>query len=221
MKENQLQILIAAVISDCKKLGIIVEATACGGISLGSTYSCTAPVVPGVNQRLLLGNLDDISSITYSSTPPTTIIENITMKQGKAMFAFQGVRQSLNPQYELVPGTTSVGYNHTVNFLAFQISQAVKDNLEKLGLEKVFSIIENKNAVGNENNFFECYGLNVGLEASSLMRIPADQESGGAFTITLNTPEAEGKEPKMPQTFFKTSYAATLALVNALLTPAP
>jgi len=207
------------IIKFLKGLGFEVLNSACGGISIGADYDCENPIVPGVNQRLILGNLDDILSVTYSTTKPT-IIEDITMKVGKAAFAFTGIRQSLTPNYELVPGTVSVGYNHMVNFLAFDISQTSKDNLEKMALGKLFAVIENKNAVGNGDSIFEVYGLNVGLEASTLTRNPSDTETGGAFSIGLVTPEAEGKEPKMPQSWFVTSYAITLPLVDALLIPA-
>lgn len=216
MNDKLIQKLIAAVIADCKALGIEVVATACGGITSGTDYDCDNPIVPGVNQRLILGNLDDIESVTYDLLNPT-VIDDITLKAAKVAFVFQGVRQSLNPSYELVPGTISVGYNHIVNFLAFQISQTVKDNLERMALGKLFAVIENKNNVGNGNSIFEVYGLNVGMEATVITRVPADQESNGAFTINLVTPEAEGKEPKMPQTWFDTDYATTLAKVNALL----
>lgn len=203
-----------------KALGVNFVNSACGGITMGADYDCETPIVPGVNQRLLLGNLDDIESVTYSITTPT-LIEDIILKTGKVVYVFQGIRQSLNPQYELVPGTISVGYNHTINFLAFDLDQEAKDNYEKLALGKVWGVLENKNAPGNGNSIFEVYGLNVGMEASALSRIPADQETGGAFSITVMTPEAEGKEPKMPQSWFLTDYPTTLALVNALLVPAP
>lgn len=202
-----------------KALGFYPVATACGGITVGADYDCESPVVSGVNQRLLLGNLDDILAVTYNTTNPS-IIEGIAMKSTKAMFAFQGIRQSLTPSYELVPGTVSVGYNHIVNFLGFEISQAAKDNFEKMAFGKLFGIVENRNAPGNADSIFETYGLGVGLEANAMTRAASDQESGGAFAITLQTPEAEGKEPKMPQSFFKTDYATTLALVDALLVPA-
>jgi hypothetical protein len=208
------------IIERLRLLGIQFTASACGGITAGTDYDCDSPIVPGVNQRLILGNLDDIEAVSYNTTN-TTIIEGITLKSGKSAYVYQGVRQSLNPSYELVPGTVSVGYNHMVNFLAFQISQAVKDNLEKMALGKLFAVVENKNAVGNENSIFEVYGLNVGMEATVITRLPADQETNGAFTINLVTPEAEGKEPKMPQSWFLTDYATTKALVDALLTPAP
>ena len=207
------------IIERLKTLGFAPLASACGGISAGADYDCEAPIVPGVNQRLLLGNLDDIQAVTYNVANPS-IIEGITMKTGKAMFAFQGIRQSLTPSYEFVAGTVSVGYNHMVNFLAFDITQEAKDNYEKMGLTKMFAIVENKNAPGNGNSVFEVYGGGVGLEAATITRTPNDTETGGAFSIGLLTPEAEGKEPKMPQSFFKTDYATTLGLVNALLVPA-
>ena len=193
-------------------------ASACGGITVGAPYDCNTPIVPGVNQRLILGNQDDIAVIAYSVSNPS-LITNITLKAGKAAYVFEGVRQSLTPQYELVPGTITVGYLHTINFLAFDISQVAKDNYEKMALGKLWAVIENKNALGNGDSVFEVYGIQVGMEASAITRIPADQETGGAFTISLTTPEAEGKEPKMPQSWFDTDYATTLAKVELLLIP--
>jgi hypothetical protein len=201
-----------------KKHGIFWD-SACGGISVGAAYNCANPIVPGTTARLLLGNLGDISAVTYNGTL-TTLIEGITMKSTKRCWVFEGIRQSLAPSYELVPGAVSVGYMHMVNFLAFDITQAAKDNYEKMSLGKMFAIVENKNAIGNGNSVFEVYGLNVGLEANSIVRNVNDQESGGAFNISLQTPDGEGKEPKMPQSWWLTNYATTKALVDGLLTPA-
>lgn len=219
MKAINLSQLPVSFLREIERLtGMKFVASACGGISMGADYDCEYPIVPGVNQRLILGNQDDIESITYSLTTPT-LIEDITLKVGKAAYVFQGIRQSLNPQYELVAGSISVGYMHTINFLAFDITQEAKDNYERMALGKMWGVLENKNAVGNGNSIFEVYGLGVGLEASALTRIPGDQESGGAFTIALTTPEAEGKEPKMPQSWFATDYPTTKALVDLLLVP--
>ena len=209
---------ISKLQKDLEALGFLVFNSACGGITVGAPYDCNTPIVPGVNQRLILGNQGDIASVTYDLVI-TTLIKDITLKTGKACYVFEGVRQSLTPQYELVPGTITVGYLHTVNFLAFDISQEAKDNYEKMALGKLFAVIENKNALGNANSVFEVYGIQVGLEAGAITRIPADTETGGAFTISLITPEAEGKEPKMPQSWWDTDYATTLAKVEALLIP--
>jgi hypothetical protein len=195
-------------------------ASACGGIDLGADYDCLQPLVPGVKQRLLLFNLDDLSVVTYSLAP-TTLIEDITLKSTKAAFAFEGVKRSLNPQYAFIPQTVSVGYDHQVDFLIFDISQEQKDNIEKMGLSKLVAVVENNNSVGNGNSIFEVYGLGVGMELITAVRIPGDLETTGAFSLSLKTSDNEGKEPKMPQSWFDTDYTTTKALVDALLTPAP
>jgi hypothetical protein len=163
-----------------------------------------------------MGNQGDISVVTYAST----VITDITMKLTKAMFAFQGIRQSLNPQYQFIPQTVSVGYDHQVDFLIFDISQLQKDNIEAMGLGKLTAVVENKNAPGNGDNFFEVYGLGVGMEMQTGGRIAMDLETQGAFNLSLKTSDNEGKETKMPQTWFDTDYTTTAVLVEALLTPA-
>jgi len=191
---------------------------ACDGITIGSTYDCDAPITPGVNNRLIMGNQGDIDTVSYDMTT-TTIITDITMKTTKAMFSFQGVRQSLNPQYQFIPQTVSVGYDHQVDFLIFDISQVQKDNIEAMGLGKLTAVIENKNAPGNGDSFFEVYGLGVGMEMQTGGRIAMDLETQAAFNISMKTSDNEGKETKMPQTWFDTDYTTTAAAVEALLTP--
>lgn len=213
MKKIPLHLLTLAKLLDAK------NSTVCGGITLGAAYDCDSPIVPGVNQKLILGNKDDILSITYDVTT-TTLITGITLKAGgKACYAFQGIRQSLKPQYQFAPQTVIAGYDHQIDFMVFEITQAQKDNLERMGLEKLFAVVENMNAAGNGNSIFEVYGLKAGLELQTNVRIPADTETGGAFSLSLLTSPNGGKEPKMPQSWFITNYTTTLAAVTALLTP--
>ena len=69
----------------------------CAGITVGAIYDCDNPLVPFVRQRLLIGNLEDIATITRNSSFDN-IIEGITMEVGKAMFAFDGVKSSISAQ---------------------------------------------------------------------------------------------------------------------------
>jgi hypothetical protein len=85
---------------------------------------------------------------------------------------------------------------------------------------KQFAIVENMNAIGNADSYFEVYGIGVGLDMISSVRIPADNETGGAFVIQLKTGDEGGRETEYPSTFFDTDYTTTAALVEALLTPA-
>ena len=116
--------------------------------------------------------------------------------------------------------TFTVGYDHIVNFQVFDISSDQKVNLEKLALSKVVAVIENMNVVGNADSVFEVYGFDAGLEVVLLTRLARDLETGGSFTVNLKTSDNEGKEAKLPLSFWDTDYATTKAKVDALLTPA-
>lgn len=196
----------------------MIQRVSCAGIVQGAVYDCENPIAPGVNQRLILGNLDDIDVITYNVTN-TYIIESITMKQAAPTFAFEGVRRSLNPQYSLTPQTVSIGYTHLIDFSVFDISAAQKENLEAMAIKPQFAIIQNLNDAGNADNFFEVYGVTRGLDVLTNVRIPSDGDTAGAFVIQLSTPEEGGKENKMPATWFITDFATTLAAVDATLVP--
>jgi hypothetical protein len=192
----------------------------CGGITSGATYDCTNPLQPGVNSTITLINKDDISVVTYDVTK-THLITGITLAAGgKQGYAFEGIRQSVDPQAELIVGTLSVGYDHIVNFQVFDISSDQKVNLEKLALSKVVAVIENMNVVGNADSVFEVYGFDAGLEVVLLTRLARDLETGGSFTVNLKTSDNEGKEAKLPLSFWDTDYATTKAKVDALLIPA-
>lgn len=193
---------------------------ACDGITIGSAYDCDDPIVAGVNQRLILINQEDFNDATITFGTPTTLITNIVLAGGgKAGFAFQGIRSSLNPQSAFIPGTVSVGYDHQVDFLVFDLNQVQKDNLEELGLGKVVAVVQNINADGNGDAVFEVFGKSVGLELITNVRINADQETGGAWSLSLKTSDETGKEPKLPTSYFDTDFATTKAKVDLLLIP--
>lgn len=195
---------------------------ACEGIKLGSIYDCDNPLVAGVNQRLILMNQDDWEAAikTYDVTLPS-LLTDVVLPQGKQGYAFEGIRTSLKPQSAYIPGTTSVGYDHQLDFIVFDISQEQKDNLEEMGLKKVVGVVQNINAVGNGNSVFEVFGGGVGLELITNVRINDDQETSGGFAISIKTSDNGGKEPKLPTSWWDTDFNTTKAKVDALLVPAP
>lgn len=193
----------------------------CDGITLGAAYDCDNPLVAGVDQRLILINQADFNDaiVTFDGTITTLITNIVLVGTGTAAFAFQGVRSSLAPQTAFIPGTVSVGYDHQVDFLVFDITQTQKDNLEELGLGKVVAVVQNMNSTGNGDSVFEVFGKDVGLELITNTRINADQETAGAFSLSLKTSDDTGKEPKLPTSYFDTNFATTKAKVDALLIP--
>lgn len=193
----------------------------CAGITVGATHSCADPLQPGVRQRLLLGNLSDIATITRSVTPgEENIITGITMALTKAMFAFEGVNQSIAPQYSMIPGTVSIGYDHQVDFSVFDVSGLQKINLQAMAFTPQFAIIENMKDSSLGDSIFEVFGINRGLEMITNVRINADNDTGGAFVLQLKTSDNGGKESTMPDNFFLTDLATTEPLIEALLVPA-
>ena len=190
----------------------------CAGITVGAAFDCENPLQPGVRQRLLIGNLSDIASITRGGTP--NVILDITMKSTKAMFAFEGVKQSITAQSELVVQTLSNAYNHQVGLSVFEVDSVQKLNLQGMMATAQFAIVENSKDDSLGDSVFEVFGINRGMEGSELLRINADTDTSGAYVITLVTPDEGGKETTLPESFWDTDLATTEALVEALLTPA-
>ena len=190
----------------------------CAGITIGAEYDCANPLKSGVNERLLVGNLDDIASITYDVTD-TTVITAITMKSTKAMYAFQGVRSSVKPQVDLVASDITVGFSHQVDFSVFEVDSAQKVNLQAMSAKKQFCIYQNPKDSSLSDSVWEVMGVNSGLETTTVTRIAGDSATGGAYTVQLKTP-ASSSETGLPNSFFDTDIATTEAKVDALLIPA-
>jgi len=183
----------------------------CEGITINAEYDCVNPPIAGVEERLVLMNFKDIDSFAVQGANPS-IIEGFTLKAGTQAFSFQGIRNSLVPEQHYAPGRFSANsYEHMVNFLIWDFTQEQKDNIEAMAIEKQVALVQ------NADKTFEVYGIRNGLEMITNDRLPGDQDTGGAYNIVLKTSENEANEPKLPRTFFKTDFAATLALVDDLL----
>ena len=188
---------------------------ACSGLFLGSSISCSDPLAVGIEQRLFLANLEDVASFTFDGTE-TNMVTAITMKATKTFFEFEGLKQSISTQSEYMPKPYSVGYKHTVDFSVMDVSASQRRNLEAMAFQPQVAIAYGPNDSSLGNGAFEILGINAGLEVITNIRIPADNETGGAYRIQLATPDAGGIESQLPSVFFSTDYATTLAALVAL-----
>jgi len=198
-------------------LELIQRAGPCAGITIGSDFECADPLKAGVDERLLIGNLGDISVVTYDVTN-VTIITDITMKSGTAMYAFQGVRSSNKPQVDLVADEISVGFTHMVDFSVFEVDAAQKVNLQGMAARKQFVIYQNPKDSSLGDAIWEVLGINAGLEMSILTRLAASKD--GSYKIQLKTSDASS-ETGLPNSFFDTDVVTTEAKIDALLTMVP
>ena len=186
-------------------------------LTMGATFDCADPLAPRVRQRVLIGSLDDIETVTYGATD--TLITDITMKSGTQCWAFDGQKTSISASSELNPTDFAVYYNHIINMIVWDTSSIQKVSLQGLAGDDSFAIIENANDTSHGDSIFEVFGLERGLNMSQNTRVNGGDDNGGGYGIILNTPESGGGEVQLPKSWFSVDYATTLVLVDALLVP--
>lgn len=188
----------------------------CGAISAAILKDCTNPLVGGVNTTIYLANRDDIESYTRNGGNPQ-IIEAITMKTDKLFYKYEGQNGSAEPEQHMLKQKYARVYDHLIKFKVFNATPTTKQQLEKMAVGSIVAIVENNWRNGTTGNgAFEIYGIEAGLEVENLDRVLADADTQGAFDLTLKSPET-AKEAHLPATLFVTSYAASLAVVEGLL----
>lgn len=188
----------------------------CGIIAGSILVNCTTPPQAGTEDKMIVLNRKQIASLTKNGLN-AQVIEDIILESGASGFVFEGLNNSIAPEYNMVPGRYFKMWNHQVDFLAFNVSPETKKRMEELKDADIVVIIYNKNQGASGDSAFEIYGLYSGLKASLIERKINDQETQGCFHIVAKTDEERGLEPFQPQTFFDTDYATTLAIVEALV----
>jgi hypothetical protein len=179
----------------------------CLGISRGAAFDCNDKPQAGVDETLVLINLDDIDTMPEDSDQ---VVTDITLKAGKLAYAFEGTRNSLVPSSNFVKDGSSSGYEHMAQFIVFDKTQVSRNNIEKLGDKQVLALIENKDGT------FEILGKSVGLLTSENTRNNSDRPTAGGFQITIKTDEDGAFEAKLPQILDAGSAALTAALIDNL-----
>lgn len=186
----------------------------CGTITQGADFSCDDPLQAGVEPQVILINLSDIFSYVVVDNK----ITDINLYGGKQAYLFEGMKQSVRPETERADAGLSTGFTHQIAFQIFDISSEQKEQLLKMAVGKLVGIINNMPVPGNEDGYFEVFGIGAGMEAIKLTRINRDAETQASFSIILNTGE-HVRESKLPYNFFDTDYQTTKDKILDLLTP--
>ena len=185
------------------------------GITMGAVVDCGDPLAPRVRQRVIIGNTDDIATVTYGAND--SLITDITMKTGTQCWAFGGKKTSISASSELNPTDFAVYYNHIVNLIVWDTSSDQKQNLQGMAEGNLFCIIENANDSSHGDSVFEVFCLERGGEVTQNTRLNGGDDAGGGYSLIISTPEAGGGEVQLPKSWNDTDYATTLAKVEALL----
>jgi hypothetical protein len=187
----------------------------CASISAGYVLNCLTPLTPGTEDDILLANYGDVEvdGITLDVANPM-LVTNITMKEGKQFFKFEGQNMSVEPKSRLVTSRYSRLYEHESRFKIFANDPATKLQVDKIIKGEVIALIKSKAGV------WELYGREIGLKVSEMERDPNSADTGGAYDLLLKTPDTAAKENFLPATFSLGNAATTEAAIATLLAPA-
>ena len=171
---------------------------------------CSSPRIAGYEQVGIIINKDDIdvSALVINSSNPR-IIEAIAAKTGKTPFVIYNNKNNPLPfngtQTEYNPDTDR--YDKTVQFYFEGIGgENAEDVVEPLKGGDYLVILQRKDHSGDGS--FQVFGYQSGLKATAQVQ---DEETG-YWLMTM-----ECSEPSAEVSFFKTDYAATKTLFDALV----
>jgi len=196
--------------------------SACTGITASILINCDEPLVVGTKDVLYLVNRDEIDSLTFESlslTGSNKLAISLNMLTGKYIYKIEGRNNSNEPSSILRKGRYFDTYEHKVAFKVFDNSPETKSQLESMVQKgNLVAIIENNYRGGGDTSAFEIYGFNAGLEITECSRVINDNDTQGAYSLVLKTPDQQG-EPHLPYSMLAGDYTATKVMLNGLLVP--
>jgi len=181
----------------------------CGNITRGSAADCESLPAGGTRARLVLINVDDLSTSSGFTENGDGKITDINVTAGRAGYEFTGFRNDVKHIDEVVnPAVGLNQFTHQTSWVIYERTQLQKNNVERLARGRFYAIAELK---GQDDDSVILLGKSVGLEIVAGPVWNA-HENGGMFTITLKTPEGE-YESKLPQTV-GTSYTNAQTIID-------
>lgn len=188
-------------------------ATACTSeLAYELLLDCDNLPAAGLETYAVLINYDDVSAIAYDEVNPE-VITGITLKPDKKGYRVQQQGESFNgTNWEVVEGTYTNGFRHTLAFVVLDKSPEAKEAINKIVNGKFIAVIQNSESP--DEAVFEVLGVKTGLKTPTGTRDYVTEETAGAASMTI----ASGIEPSVPKTFFDEDLAATKAKFEALYT---
>ena len=191
--------------------------TLAAGLTAGAVFDQDNVLRGGAIESIRLFNFGDLfpdGTVTFDGSLVNMVTDIVLASGGKKAYKYEGFNRSMRPKYELVRGALSISYIHTIDFVVFQIDYATKMELTAMAMGKIVAVVENLDQ--DDNNPYEIYGLDAGLELITSVRDINDGDSNGAFVLQLATNPDSSKEGHMPYTWFKSSLATTQTAVKIL-----
>lgn len=188
----------------------------CENISADILRDCTNKPVRGIEQSLVLINVDDLpaSGITFDGTNPSSLITALSLASGKTGYKIDGIKNIMNYTNSFENGEDAEsGVMHSIAGIRINDpSAAIRAEINKfIGGAKVFAVLERKWKGTNNASAFLFFGLKFGLELTELA--DASNENDGTTVLTLSTPTGD-KEPYLPHIYLDTDYDTSKTTFN-------
>lgn len=206
--------VIALMIFGGNSVFALAAFTPClGVISANIDEDCDNPRVIGYEDTALIINRSDIDwAATTFDASNRRIVDNIVLLTGKKPYVIFNPRLS-NPSFNGTQTSLNAdngNYTKTLQFYYKGIGgEAAKDVVEPLAKGEYVVILQRKDHSGHGS--FQIFGLQNGIYATEQVQ---DETTGyWLMTMAIDEPFAETE-------FYKTDYAATKTLFDALVAQA-
>lgn len=189
----------------------------CGNITANLGFNCPTPLVSGTRDRMWIMDHAEYELATKTfAVGNAMVLTDVVLAGIATAFYVEGKNNSNAPSFALVKQTYGDVYDHMVNFLGFDLTNAAKEALDTFVGGRYVVAIENSFKGATGESAFELLGAGSGMEIKVFTRDALNNDNQGAYVINLGTPEI-GKEAHMPYAIFDTDYATTRAMLEGLL----
>lgn len=167
--------------------------------------------VAGIMGEAVLINFVDWKAATI--TESNGVISAISLAGTTKASKFTSHERAFEASVQMNKGTYLSSFGHQVIMRAFDRTQTLKDDINKIANGRFVAIVLNRDT-NNEPTAYEAYGTENGLVATAIEYNSTDGD-GVAYAITLGS-EDTARESEVPKSVYVTSLAATKTMVDAL-----
>ncbi len=190
-------------------------------ITRGISLDCSSIYAPiGVEKDLIVANYSDLDKeATLNSRETDESNENlggltkIVFKEGSKIYLIKGRENSIAPKVsseEREDGKKK--YTHSLSFTVFSKRAYDKKSLEKFADSRVVAI-----TIDKSTGLYELFGIDRGLEISSISREYTGSQNSNFYSISMSTPSrAKLKENSLTETSVKMEIVGEINLQSEL-----
>lgn len=185
----------------------------CSKINANLAMASCRNSVAGIKGWAILINFDDWAAATKTKT--NGVYSAISLASGASGYLFTSHDAAFEGSVQMNKGTYVNSFGHQLLMRAFDRTQNLKADVNKIAHGKYVAIVQNMDAANPETKY-EVYGDENGLVATDIQFNSTDAD-GVAYAITLASDE-KARESEVPASVWNQTEGATETLISGLYT---